>query len=112
MPTCYGGGGAQSNSRGGITHGVRAVLHRYCRLRPSAYLAKPMSKIPKTCLVCNQAEVIYPAVVCTECVGTPAAVLALVFGSLIVFLVTAGSLWIMTNLNDNMMHGVRISATR
>ncbi len=38
--------------------------------------------------------------------------LALVFGSLIVFLVTAGSLWIMTNLNDNMMHGVRISATR
>jgi len=39
-------------------------------------------------------------------------VLALAFGILIVFLVIAGSLWIMTNLNDNMMHGVRISATR
>ena len=31
------------------------------------------------------------------------AVLALAFGMLIVFLVIAGSLWIMTNLNDNMM---------
>ncbi len=30
-------------------------------------------------------------------------VLALAFGSLIVFLVVVGSLWIMTNLNDNMM---------
>ena len=30
-------------------------------------------------------------------------VLALAFGALIVFLVIAGSLWIMTNLNDNMM---------
>jgi cytochrome o ubiquinol oxidase operon protein cyoD len=30
-------------------------------------------------------------------------VLALAFGMLIVFLVIAGSLWIMTNLNDNMM---------
>ena len=30
-------------------------------------------------------------------------VLALAFGVLIVFLVVAGSLWIMTNLNDNMM---------
>ena len=30
-------------------------------------------------------------------------VLALAFGILIVFLVIAGSLWIMTNLNDNMM---------
>jgi cytochrome o ubiquinol oxidase subunit IV len=30
-------------------------------------------------------------------------VLALVFGVLIVFLVVAGSLWIMTNLNGNMM---------
>ena len=30
-------------------------------------------------------------------------VLALAFGILIVFLVVAGSLWIMTNLNDNMM---------
>jgi cytochrome o ubiquinol oxidase operon protein cyoD len=30
-------------------------------------------------------------------------VLALAFGLLIVFLVIAGSLWIMTNLNDNMM---------
>jgi cytochrome o ubiquinol oxidase subunit IV len=30
-------------------------------------------------------------------------VLALVFGILIVFLVVVGSLWIMTNLNDNMM---------
>jgi cytochrome o ubiquinol oxidase operon protein cyoD len=30
-------------------------------------------------------------------------VLALAFGVLIVFLVIAGSLWIMTNLNDNMM---------
>ena len=30
-------------------------------------------------------------------------VLALAFGMLIVFLVVAGSLWIMTNLNDNMM---------
>ena len=29
--------------------------------------------------------------------------LALAFGILIVFLVIAGSLWIMTNLNDNMM---------
>ena len=31
-------------------------------------------------------------------------VLALAFGILIVFLVIAGSLWIMTNLNDSMMH--------
>jgi cytochrome o ubiquinol oxidase operon protein cyoD len=30
-------------------------------------------------------------------------VLALAFGVLIVFLVVVGSLWIMTNLNDNMM---------
>jgi cytochrome o ubiquinol oxidase operon protein cyoD len=30
-------------------------------------------------------------------------VLALAFGTLIVFLVVVGSLWIMTNLNDNMM---------
>ena len=30
-------------------------------------------------------------------------VLALAFGILIVFLVVAGSLWIMTSLNDNMM---------
>ena len=30
-------------------------------------------------------------------------VLALAFGILIVFLVVAGSLWIMSNLNDNMM---------
>jgi cytochrome o ubiquinol oxidase operon protein cyoD len=30
-------------------------------------------------------------------------VLALAFGVLIVILVVAGSLWIMTNLNDNMM---------
>jgi len=30
-------------------------------------------------------------------------VLALAFGILIVFLVVVGSLWIMTNLNDNMM---------
>jgi cytochrome o ubiquinol oxidase operon protein cyoD len=30
-------------------------------------------------------------------------VLALAFGLLIVFLVMAGSLWIMTNLNDNLM---------
>jgi cytochrome o ubiquinol oxidase subunit IV len=30
-------------------------------------------------------------------------VLALAFGVLIVFLVVAGSLWIMSNLNDNMM---------
>ena len=30
-------------------------------------------------------------------------VLALAFGILIVFLVLAGSIWIMTNLNDNMM---------
>jgi len=30
-------------------------------------------------------------------------VLALAFGLLIVFLVVVGSLWIMTNLNDNMM---------
>ncbi|MGB6912062.1 MAG: cytochrome C oxidase subunit IV family protein, partial [Pseudolabrys sp.] len=30
-------------------------------------------------------------------------VLALAFGLLIVFLVIAGSLWIMNNLNDNMM---------
>ena len=30
-------------------------------------------------------------------------VLALAFGVLIVFLVVAGSLWIMTNLNDNML---------
>ena len=30
-------------------------------------------------------------------------VLALAFGVLIVFLVVAGSLWIMANLNDNMM---------
>jgi cytochrome o ubiquinol oxidase operon protein cyoD len=30
-------------------------------------------------------------------------VLALAFGVLIVFLVMAGSLWIMTNLNDNLM---------
>jgi cytochrome o ubiquinol oxidase subunit IV len=30
-------------------------------------------------------------------------VLALAFGVLIVTLVVAGSLWIMTNLNDNMM---------
>jgi cytochrome o ubiquinol oxidase operon protein cyoD len=30
-------------------------------------------------------------------------VLALAFGLLIVFLVIAGSVWIMTNLNDNMM---------
>jgi cytochrome o ubiquinol oxidase operon protein cyoD len=30
-------------------------------------------------------------------------VLALAFGVLIVFIVVAGSLWIMTNLNDNMM---------
>jgi cytochrome o ubiquinol oxidase subunit IV len=30
-------------------------------------------------------------------------VLALAFGMLIVFLVIAGSLWIMTNLNGNMM---------
>jgi cytochrome o ubiquinol oxidase subunit IV len=30
-------------------------------------------------------------------------VLALAFGVLVVFLVIAGSLWIMTNLNDNMM---------
>ena len=30
-------------------------------------------------------------------------VLALAFGILIVFLVIAGSLWIMNNLNDNMM---------
>ena len=30
-------------------------------------------------------------------------VLALAFGLLIVFLVVAGSLWIMTNLNDNMV---------
>ncbi len=30
-------------------------------------------------------------------------VLALAFGMLIVILVVAGSLWIMTNLNDNMM---------
>ena len=30
-------------------------------------------------------------------------VLALAFGMLIVFLVVVGSLWIMTNLNDNMM---------
>lgn len=30
-------------------------------------------------------------------------VLALAFGVLIVFLVVAGSLWIMTNLNDNMV---------
>jgi cytochrome o ubiquinol oxidase subunit IV len=30
-------------------------------------------------------------------------VLALAFGILIVFLVIAGSVWIMTNLNDNMM---------
>jgi cytochrome o ubiquinol oxidase operon protein cyoD len=30
-------------------------------------------------------------------------VLALAFGILIVFLVIAGSLWIMTNLNENMM---------
>ena len=30
-------------------------------------------------------------------------VLALAFGVLIVFLMIAGSLWIMTNLNDNMM---------
>jgi cytochrome o ubiquinol oxidase subunit IV len=30
-------------------------------------------------------------------------VLALAFGILIVFLVIAGSLWIMTNLNDNML---------
>jgi cytochrome o ubiquinol oxidase operon protein cyoD len=30
-------------------------------------------------------------------------VLALAFGALIVFLVIAGSLWIMSNLNDNMM---------
>ena len=29
--------------------------------------------------------------------------LALAFGVLIVFLVVVGSLWIMTNLNDNMM---------
>jgi cytochrome o ubiquinol oxidase operon protein cyoD len=29
--------------------------------------------------------------------------LALAFGVLIVILVVAGSLWIMTNLNDNMM---------
>ena len=34
-------------------------------------------------------------------------VLALAFGVLIVFLVVAGSLWIMTNLNDNMMPHVR-----
>ena len=30
-------------------------------------------------------------------------VLALAFGLLIVFLVVVGSLWIMTNLNDNLM---------
>ena len=30
-------------------------------------------------------------------------VMALAFGVLIVFLVITGSLWIMTNLNDNMM---------
>jgi cytochrome o ubiquinol oxidase operon protein cyoD len=30
-------------------------------------------------------------------------VLALAFGVLIVFLVAAGSLWIMANLNDSMM---------
>ena len=30
-------------------------------------------------------------------------VLALAFGLLIVFLVIAGSMWIMTNLNDNLM---------
>jgi cytochrome o ubiquinol oxidase operon protein cyoD len=35
-------------------------------------------------------------------------VLALAFGVLIVFLVVVGSLWIMTNLNDNMMPPVEL----
>jgi cytochrome o ubiquinol oxidase subunit IV len=35
-------------------------------------------------------------------------VLALAFGVLIVTLVVAGSLWIMTNLNDNMMPPVEL----
>ena len=35
-------------------------------------------------------------------------VLALAFGVLIVFLVVAGSLWIMSNLNDNMMPGAEL----
>ena len=35
-------------------------------------------------------------------------VLALAFGILIVFLVVVGSLWIMTNLNDNMMPGAEL----
>jgi cytochrome o ubiquinol oxidase subunit IV len=35
-------------------------------------------------------------------------VLALAFGVLIVFLVVAGSLWIMANLNDNMMPGAEL----
>ena len=35
-------------------------------------------------------------------------VLALAFGILIVFLVDVGSLWIMTNLNDNMMPGAEL----
>ena len=36
-------------------------------------------------------------------------VLALAFGILIVFLVIAGSLWIMNNLNDNMMPGPELT---
>jgi len=35
-------------------------------------------------------------------------VLALAFGMLIVFLVVAGSLWIMTNLNENLMPSQRL----
>ena len=35
-------------------------------------------------------------------------VLALAFGLLVVFLVIAGSVWIMTNLNDNMMPPVEL----
>ena len=39
----------------------------------------------------------------TSAPGNTNNVLALAFGLLIVFLVIAGSMWIMTNLNDNLM---------